>query len=100
MKSLACLLLVIVVGVVAIPHAFGERAATRPPGVPANNWVPINEQFGIVLVSPGPSDAPPQVVTGDPRVLMVGPASNGYFMVRRGNVWTRLSISERPGDAW
>jgi hypothetical protein len=99
MKTLAGLLLVIVLGVVAIPHALGQHEAARPPGVPADNWVPISEQFGIVLVSRGPRDAKPQVLA-DPQSLLPLPASSGYFMVRRGSVWTRLSVAERPGDAY
>jgi hypothetical protein len=101
MKSLAAVLLVIVLVVVAIPHAFGERAADRPPGVPADNWVPISENLGVVLVAVGPANPEPQPVMTDRQLLMVGgPSSNGYFMVRRGDHWTRLVVAERPGDRW
>jgi hypothetical protein len=100
-KTLAGFLLVIV-GVVAISRAFGERAPSRPPGIPANRWVSVNEQLGIVLILPNAQDSKPQVAphAADPAILLVGPPSYGYFMFRRGDVWTRLSVAERPGDAW
>jgi hypothetical protein len=101
MKALVALSLAVVVAVVAVPHAIGQRAAARPPGVAANSWVPINEDLGIVLVSPSPPDAKPQVQIS-PQALLLAPPSNGYFMVRRADHWTRLVVVEPlhgPGDA-
>ena len=101
MKALAALALALVVAMVAIPHAVGQRAAARPPGVAANSWVAINEDLGIVLVSPVPPDAKPQVRI-NPQTLLLAPPSNGYFMVRRADHWTRLVVVEPlrgPGDA-
>jgi hypothetical protein len=100
MKVLASLSLALLVALVAIPHAFGQRAADRPPGVAANSWVSINENLGIVLGS-SPPDAKPQVPM-NPQTLLLAPPSNGYFMVRRADHWTRLVVVEPlrgTGDA-
>jgi hypothetical protein len=100
MKVLPYLSLAVVVAIVAIPQALGQHAADRPPGVAANSWVSINENLGIVLVSSTP-DAKPQVRI-NPQALLLAPPSNGYFMVRRADHWTRLVVVEPlrgAGDA-
>jgi hypothetical protein len=100
MKVLASLSIALVVAIVGISHAFGESAGDRPPGVAADSWVSISENLGIVLVSP-PPDAKPQVRV-NPQALLLAPPSNGYFMVRRVNHWTRLVVVEPlrgAGDA-
>jgi hypothetical protein len=87
--------------VVGATFALGQQAPDTPPGVAADNWVPINENLGIVLVpSSANQGGPPVVISAQP--LLLGVPSNGYFMVRRANRWVRLVVVEPfrgPGDA-
>ena len=99
MKTLAALVLALVVAIVAIPHALGQRAPARPPGVAANSWVSINDNLGMVLESRVLPDTP---VRANPQDLLLAPPLNGYFMVRNGDRWFRVIVAEPfrgPGDA-
>ena len=78
MKTLAALVLALVVAIVAIPHAFGQRAPVRPPGVAANSWFPINDNLGIVLEARLAPETPVRV---NPQDLLLAPPLNGYFIV-------------------
>jgi hypothetical protein len=47
-------------GVGLVAGAFGATAPNRPPGVSANEWAPISDRMGVVLVDQQPTamDAP------------------------------------------
>lgn len=100
MKSIATISLLFF-AVVAVPYAVGQRSADKPAGVDGTNWVPINENLGIVLVQPTGANAKAPM-QGDRQGLYLAPPSNGYFMVRTGNHWRRLVVIEPlrgSGDA-
>lgn len=103
---------------VAIPG----NAPDRPAGVPASEWIPITDSFGIVLLPPqapvtGSGDAleklegPNGIIQGSrdrvlssapSNMLLLRPPVGGYFMVKRGDGWSRLIVVEPvkgPGDA-
>jgi hypothetical protein len=97
-------------------RAIGADAPNRPPGVGANEWAPISDTMGVVLIDQqmGASDAP---VAGVERegaaarrpvgngagggAALISPIS-GYLMVKRGMLWQRLIVVEPvkgPGAA-
>lgn len=101
--SLAALLM-------TLPYAaFAADAPSRPPGVAVENWVPISERLGIVIVQgnapvvdrTAPSNGTnPAVPRGD-TALFLKPTVGGYFMVKGAEGWTRLVVIEPlkgPGD--
>lgn len=74
----------------------GADVPDRPPGVAANNWVPISERIGLVLVQ---TESPSVPRPSQP--LMLRPPANGFFMLKGADGWTRLVIVEPtkgPGD--
>ena len=80
-----------------IPFVRGDDIQGRPSGVSANDWVPISERVGFVLVH---SNKLPHAT--DPQVLMLKPPASGYFMLRGASGWTRMVIVEPArelGDA-
>lgn len=92
-----------------LSQAIGSNSPDRPPGIAANQWAPISETLGVVLV---PEDdhatAAQQVPHGIPDPsgfgLYVKPTpvvaafiaeSNpvrGYVMVKRGKFWRPLVV--------
>jgi hypothetical protein len=101
---------------------FSGDAPDRPAGVSASEWIPITDSFGIVLLPPqapvtGSGDAIEKLegqggVILQPRggnvyvppsnMLLLRPPLGGYFMVKRGDGWSRLIVVEPvkgPGDA-
>jgi hypothetical protein len=107
-------------GVGAVAGAIGADAPNRPPGVSANEWAPISDTMGVVLMDHQltPEDAPmvrPSPASGAAtRDIGVGAAIgagggaaliapvNGYLMVKRGSVWQRLVVVDPlkgPGSA-
>jgi hypothetical protein len=82
----------VVLAVIAVPLAFGQREPDRPPNVSAESWIPINDRLGIVLMDSG---APPDVRINPGRdALLFTPPSGGYFMVKDGTGWRRLIVVE------
>ena len=91
----------------ALMQAFGANAPNRPPGVSADEWAPINDTVGVVLVQGMiPTGAqrhqPPRAgILPNIGAALVPPVS-GYLMVRRGHTWQRLVVIDPvkgPGDA-
>ncbi|HTV78900.1 MAG TPA: hypothetical protein VMF03_11620 [Steroidobacteraceae bacterium] len=74
---------------------------SRPPGVSADEWAPISDTLGVVLVQgmipTGAQRAQPQVPVTLPNTgaMLVSPVS-GYLMVRRGRTWQRLIMIDPP----
>ena len=85
--------------------SFSADPSSRPAGVTAEEWVPVNDRLGIVLVQP------PARVAGDPASIQLSPTTlllplrpplGGYFMIKGANGWVRLVVIEPikgPSDA-
>jgi hypothetical protein len=102
MKARAALL--ILIGTVLLgallPFAHSLGGVDRPEGVAPENWVPISNSLGLVLVEKPATQMPGIVVA--PQALLFAPARMGYFMVKRGGTWRRLVVVEPmrgPGDS-
>jgi hypothetical protein len=63
-------------GSISFQHAIHALPADRPHGVAADCWICLDERLGLVI------DA----------AQSAGGAS-GYFMVKQGGTWHRLSVS-------
>jgi hypothetical protein len=107
-------------GVGVVAGAIGANAPNRPPGVSADEWAPISDTMGVVLVDQQLTamDAPiltpssesgaasrhfdsgaANVASGG--AALIAPVS-GYLMVKRGSVWQRLVVIDPikgPGSA-
>jgi hypothetical protein len=82
--------LVLFATAVGLSSALGADAPDRPPGVAAQDWVPMGERVGLVIVrsgTTGPADR-----TG----LFLQPPVQGYFMVKGRDTWSRLVVIEPP----
>ena len=107
-------------GVGVVAGAIGADAPNRPPGVSANEWAPISDTMGVVLVenqltaldapivtpSPASGAATRNIGAGAARGASGGAALtapvSGYLMVKRGSVWQRLVVIDPikgPGSA-
>jgi hypothetical protein len=97
MKTIAAAVL-ICTSILTIHFAVGAAGTDRPPGIPAPNWIPINDRLGFVVMPPDTYPAG----TPDKQPLLLTPAASGYFMARSGVGWRRLVIVEPlkgPGDS-
>jgi hypothetical protein len=74
-----CCVLCIVIGVAPYARGIGRPAA--PPGVTANDWVPLGDAAGFVITRETPL---PGSMQREPATVM------GYFMVRRAAGWRRV----------
>jgi len=82
--------------------AFAADVPGRPPGVAAENWVPISERLGLVIVqgdSPvvdrgSPANQTNPAVPRSDTALFLKPPVGGYFMVKGAAGWTRLVVIE------
>ena len=112
MKAIVGTALAVVLATFVLMRAVGADAPNRPPGVAANEWAPISDTLGIVLVDT-------QMAAGDAPIVMQSPTSGtagrnigvprnavggdmvgaalispvtGYPMVKRGKLWQRLIV--------
>jgi hypothetical protein len=60
----------------------------RPPGVSEASWIPITDRLGIVLLKREITNPGPQALIAVPE------GASGYYMVKIGPGWTRLTIAE------
>lgn len=104
--------------------AISANPPDRPAGVAAENWVPVSDRLGVVLVgSSGPMASTPEIPREIPEVgsdgklversgpivmppggpgytvlagqaLLLKPPVGGYFMVKGASGWTRLVVFE------
>src|ERR1700759_4076215 len=110
MKAIIGTAVVAVLATLTLMPAFGADTPNRPPGVSAEEWAPISDTVGVVLIqgmiptggagSPGP---PPAAAISLPTIgaALISPVS-GYLMVRRGHTWQRLIVVDPvkgPGEA-
>jgi hypothetical protein len=107
-------------GVGVVAGAIGANGPNRPPGVGANEWAPITDTMGVVLVENQLTAADAPIITTSPAsgaaarnigagaaigagggAALIAPVS-GYLMVKRGSVWQRLVVIDPvkgPGSA-
>lgn len=87
----------------AKPPAFGADLGARPIGVEANEWIPISDTLGFVVVStqadPIRYEGPPPGERTRPllRGVMPPAPATGYFMVKTTDGWRRLVVMS-PAD--
>lgn len=105
MKTLIGAATVAAIATFASMRAVGADAPNRPPGVSADEWAPINDSVGVVLVQGMiPVGVQPAVRAGNLPLngaALISPVS-GYLMVKRGRVWQRLVVIDPvkgPGEA-
>jgi len=90
--------LVLFATAVGLSSALGAGAPDRPPGVAAEDWVPMGARVGLVIVRSDSSS----VGAADRTGLFVQPPVQGYFMVKGRDRWSRLVVIEPlkgPGPA-
>jgi hypothetical protein len=87
MKRIFGLLLVIAVVIGIVPYAGSVGAPPLPPGLSADDWIPIGDTAGFV-VTQGDSQM------GSARSMGV---VKGYFVIRRGNYWFRIDSAPDLG---
>jgi hypothetical protein len=107
-------------GVGVVAGAIGANAPNRPPGVSANEWAPISDTMGVVLVDQQLTAMDAPIITTSPAsgaatrnigagaaveagggAALIAPVT-GYLMVKRGSVWQRLVVIDPikgPGSA-
>ena len=107
MKTIYAVAAIAVLAGAGVAGAIGANSPNRPPGVSADEWAPINDSVGVVLVQgmipTGAQRTQPLRAGIFPNVgaALVSPVS-GYLMVKRGNTWQRLVVIDPvkgPGDA-
>jgi hypothetical protein len=97
MKTISAAVLVLV-SAFAIHFALGASSPDRPSGVAERDWIPVSDKMGFVVTTPHIYPLP--VVDKQP--LMLTSPAEGYFMVRTGIGWQRLTIKDPlkgPGTA-
>lgn len=71
-----------------ISNSYGEAQPDRPPGVPVEAWIAINQTTGFVVFGPDQSISRPPAHSP--------PALRGYFVAKYKGTWMRLEAL--PGD--
>jgi hypothetical protein len=107
MKTIHAVAAITVLAVLGVAGAIGANSPNRPPGVSADEWAPINDTVGVVLVQGmipmGEQRAqPPRPgILPNTGAALISPVS-GYLMVKRGHTWQRLVVIDPvkgPGEA-
>jgi hypothetical protein len=107
MKTIHAFAAVAVLAAVGTAGAIGANSPSRPPGVSADEWAPISDTVGVVLVQGmipmGAQRAqPPRAgILPNTGAALISSVS-GYLMVKRGHTWQRLVVIDPvkgPGDA-
>jgi hypothetical protein len=91
MKAIAATLLILA-SILAIHFANGASSPERPAGVDAQHWIPVSDKMGFVVTTP--QSAPGALVKTDRQPLLLAPPAEGYFMVRSGIGWQRITIND------
>jgi hypothetical protein len=89
MKAIIVTLLVFA-SVLAVHFASGASGGGRPAGVEGRDWIPVGDKMGFVVTTPHIFPMPIR----DKQPLLLAPPAEGYFMVRTGNGWQRIIISD------
>jgi hypothetical protein len=107
MKTIYAVAAIAVLAGAGVAGAIGANSPSRPPGVSADEWAPINDSVGVVLVQgmipTGAQRAePPRAgIFPNTGAALIAPVS-GYLMVKRGHTWQRLVVIDPvkgPGEA-
>jgi hypothetical protein len=91
MKTIAASLLILS-SVLAIHFANGAAPPDRPAGVDAQHWIPVSNKMGFIVTTP--QSVPGALVTTDRQPLLLTPPAEGYFMIRSGIGWQRITIKD------
>ena len=79
--------------------ALSADAHDRPAGVEAQDWLPISERLGFVVVA----EKGAHVVSGSRQVLLADPErvsaelmppKKGYFVIKTNAGWQRVVVSD------
>ncbi len=76
--------------------SFSADPSSRPAGVTAEEWVPVSDRLGIVLVQPPTASREQMTMPISPTALLIlpKPTVGGYVMVKGANGWARLVVIE------
>ena len=91
-------------GILLLTAAFTMNSAVaadddRPLGVDEQNWLPISDKFGFVVVAEKSERSGPgsrQVLLADPARVSADlmPPKKGYFVIKTKAGWQRVVISD------
>jgi hypothetical protein len=108
MKTIHLVAAIVILAGAGVAAAIGANSPNRPPGVSAEEWAPINDSVGVVLVqgmiavgSQRAQPLPLPAVSNNTGAALISPVS-GYLMVKRGRIWQRLVVIDPvkgPGEA-
>jgi hypothetical protein len=90
MSKVFGLLLVVAIAIGAMPYARSLGTPAPPRGVAADHWIPMGDAAGFVITGD----------SSDPRKGLKEGGSDqvkGYFMIRRGSAWSRISSEPDEG---
>jgi hypothetical protein len=90
MNKVFGLLLVIVVVIGAMPYARSLGAPTPPRGVAADHWISMGDAAGFVITGNASDPKKGFKEGGSDQV-------KGYFMIRRGDSWSRIATEPNEG---
>jgi hypothetical protein len=89
MNKVFGLFLVVAIALGAVPYARSLGTPAPPHGVAADHWIPMGDAAGFVITG-NSSDRQKGLKEGGRDQV------KGYFMIRRGDTWSR--ISNEPDD--
>ena len=86
-----------------------QSGASRPPGVPVENWIAITESAGIVIRSvprtpprfrfdPNQPGVPIPMPPGAAAIPGDLPSMAGVLMAKHGDVWVRIEMPMPPAQ--
>jgi hypothetical protein len=98
MKSIATFFVALLFGVCAL----AAEPTNRPLGVEPENWIPLTDNLGFVVVATTEPVIPQVQGATVSRQLLLNevspePPAAGYFMIKSGDGWRRLVVMT-PAD--
>jgi hypothetical protein len=90
MNKVFGLLLVVAIAIGAVPYARSLGTPAPPHGVAADHWIPMGDAAGFVIT--GDASDPKKGLKEGGRDQV-----KGYFMIRRGGAWSRISNEPDEG---
>ena len=91
MKAITISLLILA-SILTIHFALGASNPDRPNGIDAQDWIPVSDKMGFVVTTS--EGYPGTLVTTDRQPLLLAPPAEGYFTVRAGDHWQRITIKD------
>lgn len=89
MKTLATLVLIAAVAILATHVVTAGSSYDRPAAVAETNWISLSDRFGFVI-----DEASPAGNALLPAELM--PPAKGHFVVKTAAGWRRLAVTAPP----